>query len=258
MAQLVKTIGGLAIASVKTLGGLAIASVKTVAGLDNTSGGGGGGPFVAVQNTNNTTSGQTVSTVSSISTSAITGVGAGHAILAWVKHEGAPTTITVSDGTTSFSPGTKTNHSNGDFSGQWFYLPSSVASGTVTYTASFSVAKPFCSIIVWEYSYTGTASLDTEATNQSNGSTAVTSTNLTTSATNTVVLGGYGEYSPELLSAALVNGSAANTLMQLASSSVSGAWARIMSGTFTGAATATLSGGGTDDWICNAIALKTS
>lgn len=40
MAQLVKTIGGLAIASVKTVGGLAVASVKTIGGLDNTSGGG--------------------------------------------------------------------------------------------------------------------------------------------------------------------------------------------------------------------------
>lgn len=38
MAQLVKTMAGLAIASVKTVNGLAIASVKTVAGLDNTSG----------------------------------------------------------------------------------------------------------------------------------------------------------------------------------------------------------------------------
>jgi hypothetical protein len=40
MAQLVKTMAGLAIASVKTVNGLAIASVKTVAGLDNTAGGG--------------------------------------------------------------------------------------------------------------------------------------------------------------------------------------------------------------------------
>lgn len=40
MAQLVKTISGLAIASVNTIQGLAIASAKTVMGLDNTSGGG--------------------------------------------------------------------------------------------------------------------------------------------------------------------------------------------------------------------------
>lgn len=42
MAQLVKTVAGLAIASVKTVDGLAIASVSTVNGLDNTSAGGGG------------------------------------------------------------------------------------------------------------------------------------------------------------------------------------------------------------------------
>lgn len=41
MAQLVKTVNNLAIASVKTVENLAIASVKTIDGLDNTSGGGG-------------------------------------------------------------------------------------------------------------------------------------------------------------------------------------------------------------------------
>lgn len=40
MAQLVKTVCGVAIASVKTVAGLAIASAKTIAGVDNTSGGG--------------------------------------------------------------------------------------------------------------------------------------------------------------------------------------------------------------------------
>lgn len=40
MAQLVKTIKGLAIASCKTVNGLAIASAKTINGLDNTGGGG--------------------------------------------------------------------------------------------------------------------------------------------------------------------------------------------------------------------------
>jgi hypothetical protein len=40
MAQLVKTISSVAIASCKTVDGLAIASVKTVTGVDNTSGGG--------------------------------------------------------------------------------------------------------------------------------------------------------------------------------------------------------------------------
>lgn len=39
MAQLVKVVDGLAIASVKTFDGLAIASAKTIMGLDNTSGG---------------------------------------------------------------------------------------------------------------------------------------------------------------------------------------------------------------------------
>lgn len=44
MAQLVKTVQGLAIASVKTFQGLSIASAKTVMGVDNTAGGGGTSP----------------------------------------------------------------------------------------------------------------------------------------------------------------------------------------------------------------------
>lgn len=47
MAQLVKTISGLAVASCKTVSGLAIASCKTIMGVDNTSG--GGGSFAEVQ-----------------------------------------------------------------------------------------------------------------------------------------------------------------------------------------------------------------
>lgn len=47
MAQLVKTVSGLAIASVKTFQGLAIASAKTIMGVDNTGGGGGGIAVVA-------------------------------------------------------------------------------------------------------------------------------------------------------------------------------------------------------------------
>lgn len=44
MAQNVKTVQGVAIASVKTVQGTAIASVKTILGVDNTAGGGGFSP----------------------------------------------------------------------------------------------------------------------------------------------------------------------------------------------------------------------
>lgn len=49
MAQNVKTVAGIALASVKTVCGLAIASVQTIAGVDNT-GGGGGPTLVASDN----------------------------------------------------------------------------------------------------------------------------------------------------------------------------------------------------------------
>lgn len=56
MAQLVKTLNGLAIASVKLVSGLAIASAKTINGLDNTSG--GGSPTLLYDGINSTGEGQ--------------------------------------------------------------------------------------------------------------------------------------------------------------------------------------------------------
>lgn len=57
MAENVKTVNGLAIASVKTFDGLAEASCKTIMGVDNTSGGGGSWTYsiaVAGTDTNDT------------------------------------------------------------------------------------------------------------------------------------------------------------------------------------------------------------
>src|SRR5688572_19883811 len=82
----------------------------------------------------------------------LTGVPAGDVIIAcWVKHEGAPTNVSVSDGsayTNVLSGGTAaaaiTNHSNGDLSAGWFYLfKPGFAGGNVTITATFAAARTF-------------------------------------------------------------------------------------------------------------------
>lgn len=258
MAQLVKTMAGLAIASCKTVNGLAIASVKTVAGLDNTAS--GGGAFTFVSRTLANSSAEASAEATTISKT-VTGISAGSLVVVWVKGENTTVaTLSVSDGTSSLTGGTKTEHANGELRGQFFYITSSVASGSVTYTATYTggSGNSFRSMIVMEFTYTGTCAFDTQATNQSASSTAVTSTSMTTSAdTNHVVIGGYGEFSNATLSSALVAGAAADGLFQLSATNFTGMWRKTFtSGTVTGAATATLSSA--QPWICNGIAFKSS
>ena len=184
------------------------------------------------------------------------GVTAGNAKVCWVKHEGAATTITISDGTTSFTADALgvQHHSNNDLHGEMLYLLSSVASGSVTYTATFGAARVFRSIMCWEYSYTGTLAYDTSQFNQGN-STAVASGSITTTSSDELIVAGYGEYSANTLSSMQINGVAADHTHQFASPNFTGTWDRVVSAPFTGQATATLSGSAAA-WLGHVIALK--
>lgn len=254
--QLVKTVNGLAIASVKTVDQLAIASVKTVDGLDNTSSGGGGGPYTFVKS-----QGNVFESPGTTMTNILPTVTAGNLIVIQVKHEGAPTTLTISDGTTSFTAATKVNHSSGQLSQQFFYLLSSVASGTVTYTCTLGAARDFKAMIAWEFDPTGTAAFDTEPSgggSSGNGGT-LTSGNMTTTANDTVCLGAYAEFSSDSFTTMQINGVAAAGVRASDNSTTTTqtracSWYRIPTATFTGAATGT--GVVADDWIINAIAFK--
>ena len=184
------------------------------------------------------------------------GVTAGNAKVCWVKHEGAATSITVSDGTTSFTadPLGVQDHSNGDLHGEMFYLLSSAASGSVTYTATFGAARVFRTIMCWEYSYTGTLAFDDSAFAQHAGGTAVASGSITTTGTDEAVVAGYGEYSSNTLSSMQINGVAGDHTHQLASPNFTATWDRVVTAPFTGQATATLSGA--QPWLAHVLALK--
>lgn len=192
--------------------------------------------------------------VTSLAVASTVAVQAGQSVQVFVSHEGAPVTITVSDGTSSLSPGTKVNHSNGDLSGQWFYLLSSVATGTVTYTASFSGAGgngP--EIMMYRFSYTGSASFDTEAGQQTNPSnTATTSGNMTTTGTDEVTVCAIPNYSGNTVSLPNINGVAADGNFSDGFGAM--AFYRVTSAGFTGACTATWSPASID--VNVGIALK--
>lgn len=181
---------------------------------------------------------------------------AGDLLVAWCKHEGAAGTLTVarSDGTESWSLGTLTDHSNGDLHGRFAYLLACAGGSSVTYRMT-TAARTFRSFHLYEFSYTGTSSLDTQNTGQGN-STAPTSGNITTAGTDEVVLGGYGEYSAATATSPQINGVAADGSIIFSSGNFTASWYRLLSATFSGGhANCTIPGAA--DWICNVIAFRT-
>lgn len=217
---------------------------------------GGGGSITFGAAASNTTAGS-----STTATVQLTSVSAGHMIAVFVGHEGAPTTITVSDGTTSLTARTKVNHANGDLSGQWFYLLSSVASGTVTYTATFGAARASKKMHAFRFTVTGTAGYDSEPTGggqQTNPSSTshTTGATWTTSQSVCAVLCSYVNYSGENTSNRQINGVA-----ETGNTSTGGggngdvAWYRILSSTFaSGAGTCTT--GANANTVINGIGLN--
>lgn len=112
----------------------------------------------------------------------------------WVvgKFEGTTTTATCSDGTTSLTQSSVGVQNNGGANGEphcvMFYLLSSVATGSVTYTITLGAAKTFreChAFAVTAPSGSGAASLNGTATsNSATSGTAITSGNITTTGSN--------------------------------------------------------------------------
>jgi len=189
----------------------------------------------------------------------LTSVVSGEFVFVWAKHEGAATAITVSDGTSSFtqiSAGT-VNHGNGDLSGGSFYLLSSVATGTVTYTADFNGtdSRNFREIVVIACPGDSgeTRSADGTSTENTGTGTALTSGAITTSGTDTIVFSTFGNYAASTTTLEQIGGTNA-TGRQEATGGAASAWWRILTATMSsGQGTATI---GTQDWISQIFAIK--
>lgn len=187
----------------------------------------------------------------------LTGVTAGNLIVVVTRHEGAATTLTCSDGTTSLTAGNKVSHSNGDLHGQMFYLLSANG-GNVTYTISYGAARTFKSIIAEEHSYSGgTISLDTQAAGAYGTGTAIASNNITTTGTDELVVGGGVTYTNAATpSAWLVNGGAPDQSYWtgVGNSTPIGIASKKFTSTFTGNVSASISG--SDAWGALMMAFK--
>lgn len=190
MAQLVKVVDGLAIASVKVVNDLAIASVKTIDGLDNTSGG-GASAFTLVQTNNNSNDGAGVASVTMGSN-----VTAGNLIAVFVKWE-TPTAnltgITENGGAmTLLTPQTQS-----DVEGVWAYKLSATGGGT-SISLSWSGSPTFTRAIVVEFDYGGTATFVTSVNGgaESNpGSGTIETADATNSGTHRLNVAGAALYS---------------------------------------------------------------
>lgn len=207
--------------------------------------------FTFVQSVGTDDVGGTPGSTDSLTISAAT---AGSLLVAWVKHEGASTTISVTDGTSTFTPATKSSHGNGDLFGQFHYLLSANG-GATTITTNLVASRPYLSLIVFEHTYTGGAcTFDVENGNAATGS-SLSSGNITTTGTDELVFCGYGEYSTQFPSTEQINGLAASNIRDVPNvNNYSSAWSRAFGATFTGQGTATLVGSA--DYILRLASFK--
>lgn len=220
----------------------------TPGGLKGYAGGGGG---TWTYRTGNGTGGGATSSTTVATT--LTGIASGDTIACTVKWEGTTTTVSVSDGTSSFTQTVAGVIGINEPFESMHYLISSSATGSVTYTATFGAARPWKSIVCQAYSHTGsTPVLDGTATGASGVSTTCSSGNTTTAGTSGLAFGAYGEYGASL-SSPLINGAAASQTTT-AGSQNDALWSKTYSSGFTGAATGTLNFN--NYWDCQILTLN--
>lgn len=133
----------------------------------------------------------------SFTTSTFNSTGFTH-LVAFVKHEGALATITMSDNKSSgtWNALTKKSHSNNDLHGQLFWVKIGSPGTGHTVTMTYNAARPWKSVGVWLINATGgDIELDTEAGDVSaSPGTAVDAGMLSTSGASVVSFLGCCEY----------------------------------------------------------------
>jgi hypothetical protein len=187
----------------------------------------------------------------------LTSVAAGNLIAVGVRWAGASTTCAVSDGTSSLTEftGAAFDEDGGTTTlrGRVLYLLSSVASGTVTYTATLGASQNDLEIFAMAYSYSGTASTDGAGNrNGATSGTSLTSGNITTTGTDGVAFGLHWYAGFPISGTPQINsGNADQTQTNTDHGSI---WSKTYTSGFTGQATSTLAG--SDWWGASIVAFK--
>lgn len=173
----------------------------------------------------------------------VSATGAGNLLVVFAKSEvGGATTVTASDGTTSFSIGPNVLQTGGDLYGQWLYLLSS-NSGKTTITVTWAAARSFKRVRLMEYSASGAFSLDgTGLAVTYDGSIGlVDSGNITTTGSDEVAFGMYGEANGTTPSTPLIDLLAADQSTD-GGGNFTTLWSRAFASTFTGSASIVANG----------------
>lgn len=119
---------------------------------------------------------------------AVTGVHANDLVFVAASASGTGA-ITCSDGTTTLTPLTQVSASNSGFTTRGFYLLASVASGTVTYTATFTATPTNRSIEVDVFTPSAAATFDQQNGVEAIATTAGVSNNVTTTIADQLAFG---------------------------------------------------------------------
>ncbi len=187
-----------------------------------------------------------------------TGVSSGDLVVAWLGWGIDGLSPSISDTSSTFSPATANNSITwSQAHGQFFYVLSSVATGTPTYTATVTGAyEP--EIIVWIFTPSAAATFDIDVATESlgfAGSTSPDSNVLITTGKNELVIGGLmTENNSTPVTDQAIGGSSATTNAVSAAypSFTVASWYLATIGTIR--ATATLNS--SQKWLINEIAFK--
>jgi len=185
----------------------------------------------------------------------LTNVQTGSLLVAWAEWWYYDTAPSISDGTTTFTAGTRGSVDAGGayYYGQFFYLPSSVASGTVTYTLTVSGDPSGTAFRIYEVSHTSSVSLDVQ--NIGGGqSTAPVSGSVNTT-TGGITFGGVMSLSGPTFSSPLIAGVAADGAIGGGADQYSMMSYKMLSSSTSGV-TAAFTFSASNYWVCNVISFK--
>lgn len=184
-----------------------------------------------------------------------TTVSSGDLVVVWAGWAIDSLTASVSDGTSSLTgkgvnPGTNWSGAHGQF----FYILSSVATGTPTYTLTVTGAYGPC-IVVYVFTPTAAVTYDNDvATESSVTSTSVDSTSITVGGSDELIVGGAMIENGPTVSAEAIGGTSATTnkINGYSGGFTQAGWYLEKTGSV--AATATLSS--SEHWLANEIGFK--
>lgn len=196
--------------------------------------------------------------VSSQATSACAGTHVSDLVAVEVKWEGGDTTVTCSNSVSNSTwvdafVGAHVTDANGATTTICYTL-SLVASGSVAFTATFGAARTFTD--VGAIVYTPSATPTTDNGHQAIGAGAtVNSGNITTTGTDGLAFGGFGETGAGVtIAGCAINSVVRDQVLQFGSGPRSAIWSKSYAAGFTGAATCAFASGGS--WNASIAAFK--